>query len=76
MIFRIAKYWGAQPYDGPLGPKIGGGGLEPRRSHGVGAYVRNYIIKGGLKSSSPSIDSIDDYDESKIKFCEEQTRII
>ena len=24
MIFRIAKYWGAQPYDGPLGPKIGG----------------------------------------------------
>ena len=36
MIFRIAKYWGAQPYDGPLGPKIGG--LEPRGPHGVGAY--------------------------------------
>ena len=47
MKFRKTKYWGAQPYDGPLGPKIegGGGGLEPRGPHGVGAYGRIYYSK-------------------------------
>ena len=35
----MTKYWGAQPYGGPQGPEMGGGGgAEPRGPHGVGAY--------------------------------------